>query len=235
MKPSYWNRLASSLPFVRLRGNTTANVRYRDTFAPRPRVSLRDAGNSDKFDHPLNMLSKRLLILPAFVAIILMVMVCSWHQLVIAWGTIVASQKQFLSRRSTATLKQDNSQKEEPNMGIERVMVVDDDASARICCKEMLVENGYDVVESANGIGAISIYRDFQPDMVFMEITTPDMDSLLALQEIVMMDPRAKVAIVMVQGQQASLKKAMKIGAVDFVIKPFDQDQVLDTIYRTRS
>lgn len=75
MKPSYWNRLASSLPFVRLRGNTTANVRYRDTFAPRPRVSLRDAGNSDKFDHPLNMLSKRLLILPAFVAIILMVMV----------------------------------------------------------------------------------------------------------------------------------------------------------------
>ena len=120
-------------------------------------------------------------------------------------------------------------------MGIERVMVVDDDASARICCKEMLVENGYDVVESANGIGAISIYRDFQPDMVFMEITTPDMDSLLALQEIVMMDPRAKVAIVMVQGQQASLKKAMKIGAVDFVIKPFDQDQVLDTIYRTRS
>ena len=120
-------------------------------------------------------------------------------------------------------------------MGIQRVMVLDDDASTRIGCKEMLVENGYDVVEAANGIGAISVYSDFQPDMVFMDITMPDMDGLLALQEIMTMDPCAKVAIVMERGQQASLKKAMKIGAVDFVIKPVDREQVLDTIYRTVS
>ena len=105
-------------------------------------------------------------------------------------------------------------------------MVVDDDASTRMSCKQLLVENGYDVAEAANRIEAISVYSDFQPDMVFMDITMPDMDGLIALQEIMVMDPNAKVAMAIVMGQQALVMVALKTGAVDFVIKPFDQ--VLD-------
>ena len=55
-------------------------------------------------------------------------------------------------------------------MGIRKVMVVDGDASMRMRCKKMLVENGFDVVEAADGIEAISVYREFQPDMVLMDI-----------------------------------------------------------------
>lgn len=111
-----------------------------------------------------------------------------------------------------------------------KVMVVDDAAFMRMRCKKMLVENGFDVVEAANGIEAVSVYKDSQPDMVLMDITMPDMDGLAALKEIKKMDPSAKVAMVTAMGQQALVMEALKTGAMDFVIKPFDQERVLGTI-----
>ena len=108
-----------------------------------------------------------------------------------------------------------------------KVMVVDDAAFMRMRCKEMLVENGFDVAEAANGIEAISVYKDFQPDMVLMDITMPEMDGLAALKEIKKMDPNAKVAMVTAMGQQALVMEALKTGAMDFVVKPLDQERVL--------
>jgi len=110
------------------------------------------------------------------------------------------------------------------------VMVVDDAAFMRMRCKKMLVENGFDVVEAANGIEAISVYKESHPDMVLMDITMPDMDGMAALREIKKIDPSAKVAMVTAMGQQALVMEALKIGAMDFVIKPFDQERVLGTI-----
>ena len=115
-------------------------------------------------------------------------------------------------------------------MGIHRVMVVDDDASMRKGCKKMLVEDGFDVAEAASGAEAITVYGDFHPDMVFMDITMRGMDGLTALEEIMVMDPKAKVAMSIIQGQQALVLVALKTGAVDFVMKPFKREQVLSTV-----
>ena len=111
-----------------------------------------------------------------------------------------------------------------------KVMVVDDAAFMRMRCKKMLIENGFDVIEAAYGIEAISAYKEFRPDMVLMDITMPDMDGLAALKEIKKIDPSAKVAMVTAMGQQALVMEALKTGAMDFVIKPFDQERVLGTI-----
>ena len=116
-----------------------------------------------------------------------------------------------------------------------KVMVVDDAAFVRRRCKNMLVENGFDVVEAANGLEAISVYMESLPDMVLMDISMPGLGGLAALREIMKIDPSAKVAMVTAMGQQALVMEAFKTGAVDFVIKPFDQDQVLDTINRALS
>lgn len=114
-------------------------------------------------------------------------------------------------------------------------MVVDDDASARKGLTRTLVENGFDVAEAANGIEAISVYGDFRPDMVFMDVIMPGMDGLAALEEIKTLDPNAKVAMTIVKGQQALVLVALKAGAVDFVIKPFDEKQVLGAIKKALS
>lgn len=113
-----------------------------------------------------------------------------------------------------------------------KMLVVDDDAVVRIHCKQMLVENGFDVAEAADGVEAISVYQDFQPDMVFMDITMPQMGGLDALKEIKVINPNAKVTMVIVQGQQALVMEALKLGAVNFVIKPFDEEEVLGAIQK---
>lgn len=111
-----------------------------------------------------------------------------------------------------------------------KVMVVDADPSMRMRFKQMLIGNGFDVAEAANGVEAISVYRDCLPDMVFMDIALPDMDGLAALNELKSIDSDAKVAMFIVIGQQALVVDALKAGAVDFVIKPIVQNQVPATI-----
>ncbi len=113
---------------------------------------------------------------------------------------------------------------------IQKVMVVDDNALTRIHFKQMLVEDGFDVAEAANGIEAISLYQGFQPDMVFVNITMPDKCGLVILREIKVTNPQAQVAMIVGEGQQALAMEALKTGAVDFVTKPFDQEEVLGTI-----
>ena len=110
------------------------------------------------------------------------------------------------------------------------VLVVDDAAFMRMRCKKLLTQSGYDVIEAANGSQAVEMYQSEKPDLVLLDITMPDMDGLTALREIRKIDPDARVAMVTAMGQQSMVVEALKAGAKDFVIKPFDQDRVLAAI-----
>ena len=111
-----------------------------------------------------------------------------------------------------------------------RIMVVDDAAFMRKMCKKMLTRLGHDVTEAATGSQAVDAYKAHRPDMVLLDITMPDMDGITALKEIRQIDPDARVAMVTALGQQSLVMEALKAGARDFVIKPFDQDRVLAAI-----
>src|SRR5438128_2363381 len=65
---------------------------------------------------------------------------------------------------------------------------------------------------------------------VLMDITMPDMDGLAALKEIRKLDPSARVAMVTAMGQQAIVMEALKAGAKDFVLKPFQPERVLASL-----
>ena len=110
------------------------------------------------------------------------------------------------------------------------IMVVDDAAFMRMRCKKLLTQSGYDGLEANTGAQAVEVYKECRPDMVLLDITMPDMDGLAALKEIRKIDPNAKIAMVTAMGQQALVMEALKTGAMDFVIKPFDQERVLGTI-----
>jgi two-component system chemotaxis response regulator CheY len=113
---------------------------------------------------------------------------------------------------------------------VPKILVVDDAAFMRMRCSKLLTENGYEVVEAENGLDAIAKYKESKPDAVLLDITMPEMDGLTALKEIRKVDPDAKVAMVTAMGQQSMIMDAIKSGAKDFVVKPFQPDRVLAAV-----
>jgi len=111
-----------------------------------------------------------------------------------------------------------------------RIMVVDDAAFMRMRCSKLLQDNGYEVLEAANGVEAVEKYEKHKPDGVLMDITMPDMDGIATLKRLVEIDSQAKVAMVTAMGQQSLVIEALKSGARDFVVKPFNADRVLAAV-----
>lgn len=107
-----------------------------------------------------------------------------------------------------------------------KILLVDDAAFMRARCAKLLVELGHEVVEAENGAQAIEVYASSKPDAVLMDITMPEMDGLTALKRIRAKHPEARVAMVTALGQQNIVIEAIKSGAKDFVLKPFDKDRV---------
>ncbi|MDE1548301.1 response regulator [Jeotgalibaca caeni] len=111
------------------------------------------------------------------------------------------------------------------------ILIVDDAAFMRMKLKDILQKNGYTVVgEAQNGIEAVQLYQEVQPDLVTMDITMPEMDGIDALKKIKSIDPAAKVIMCSAMGQQGMVMDAIKAGAIDFIVKPFDTTRVIKSI-----
>ncbi len=113
-----------------------------------------------------------------------------------------------------------------------RIMVVDDAQFMRMRVSKLLAKHGYDVVEAEDGEVAVQTYQSARPDAVLMDITMPRKDGLSALKEICQLDTRAKVIMLTALGQQSMVLEAMKAGAKDFLVKPYDPDRVIKTLDR---
>lgn len=112
-----------------------------------------------------------------------------------------------------------------------RVLIVDDAAFMRMMIKDILEKNGYQVVgEASNGLKAVEIYKAERPDVVTMDITMPDMDGIEAVKAIKAFDPAAKVIMCSAMGQQTMVMDAIRSGARDFIVKPFQAERVLEAI-----
>ncbi len=108
-----------------------------------------------------------------------------------------------------------------------KIMVVDDAQFMRVRLTKLLTGHGYDVAEAENGEQAVKTYRATKPDAVLMDITMPEKDGLEALAEIRSFDPSAKVIMLTALGQESMVIQAIKSGAKDYVVKPFDPDRVM--------
>lgn len=83
-----------------------------------------------------------------------------------------------------------------------KVLSADDSAFARLNCKKVLARGGHDVLEAASGFEALALYKSERPDVVFLDITMPDMDGLAALEEIIKFDAEARIAMATAMGQR---------------------------------
>ncbi len=117
-----------------------------------------------------------------------------------------------------------------------RILIVDDAAFMRMMLRDILTKNGYEVVgEAENGVQAVEKYKELKPDLVTMDITMPEMDGITAVKEIKKLDPGAKIIMVSAMGQQAMVIEAIQAGALDFVVKPFQPDRVLEAVKKALS
>jgi two-component system chemotaxis response regulator CheY len=115
---------------------------------------------------------------------------------------------------------------------VARILIVDDAAFMRHMLAQM-VEGVHEVCgEAANGLEAIQKYKELRPDIVTMDITMPDMQGIDVVREILAFDPQAKILMCSAMGQRQIVLEAMKTGAKDFVVKPFQKERILDAISR---
>ncbi len=112
------------------------------------------------------------------------------------------------------------------------IMVVDDAQFMRMRVTKLLTEQGYEVIQAADGEEAVATYRSARPDVVLMDITMPRKDGLTALAEIRAFDQKAKVIMLTALSQQTMVLEAMKSGAKDFLVKPYDPDRVLKILHK---
>lgn len=112
-------------------------------------------------------------------------------------------------------------------------LIVDDSRTSRKILRTILETSGYTVVgEAANGQEGIDKYKELKPDFVTLDITMPVKDGIEALTEIKEFHKESKVIMVTAAGQKVKMVEALKIGADDFISKPFDTDVLLETVKR---
>ena len=115
------------------------------------------------------------------------------------------------------------------------VMVVDDASFMRAVLKKIILQSGHEVIaEAASGDEAITQFQNANPDLVLMDIVMPPgpkaKDGIEALKHIVAANPAAKIVMCSSMGQQALIAEALKSGAKDFVVKPFQPQKVMEVL-----
>jgi two-component system chemotaxis response regulator CheY len=114
-----------------------------------------------------------------------------------------------------------------------RLMVVDDALFMRKLIRGVATEAGWDVIgEAGDGAQAVEMYQELRPDLVTMDLVMPIMGGLEALRKIRELDPQARVVVVTALDQKQALMDSIRDGAIDFIVKPFDRQRVVNMLHK---
>lgn len=114
---------------------------------------------------------------------------------------------------------------------MKKVLIVDDAAFMRMSIRTMLENTEFEVVgEAVNGLEAILKARELKPDVITMDITMPELDGIKATSIIVKDNPNIKICIVSAMGQEAMVMDSIVAGAKNFLVKPFNEQNVIKTL-----
>ncbi len=111
-----------------------------------------------------------------------------------------------------------------------KILIVDDDAQLRISFEKILTAEGHKVRMSATGEGGLEIVKTEPPDLVVMDVRLPGMDGLTTFKAIHNIDSKLPVIIMTAYGTTDTAIEATKLGAFDYILKPFDIPEMLSNI-----
>ena len=115
---------------------------------------------------------------------------------------------------------------------LESVLVVDDTEFMVRVLEEIFTAEGYAVQTARNGPEALSLYEETLPDLVTLDVVMPEMDGLEVLGRLRDLDPSTKVIMVSAVGLEAKVMEAVRLGARNYILKPFERDKVLEAARR---
>ncbi len=109
-----------------------------------------------------------------------------------------------------------------------RLLVTDDALIMRMRIRDIAREAGWEVVgEAGNGRECVERYAALRPDLVTLDIVMPEMDGVEALRALRASDPSARVVMVSALDQKSKLSECIRLGALDFLVKPFDKERLV--------
>ncbi len=108
-----------------------------------------------------------------------------------------------------------------------KALIVDDAIIMRRMLRDILQAAGFLIVgEAGDGEEAVKLCMEHHPHLVTLDITMPKMDGLTALKKIKEFDPSIKVIMVSAMGQRENIIEAIKNGAENFIVKPFNSEKI---------
>ena len=112
-----------------------------------------------------------------------------------------------------------------------KVLIVDDSRTSRKILRGILEESGHEVIDEAvDGQDGVKKFQSLKPDIVTMDITMPVLDGMEALKMIKALNPDTKVIMVTAAGKKGKMIDCIKLGANEFLTKPFDKEEIISVI-----
>jgi two-component system nitrogen regulation response regulator NtrX len=112
----------------------------------------------------------------------------------------------------------------------QRVLIVDDEPGIRQALKQVLEYEGMEVRAASSGGEAITVYPEYRPDLVFLDVKMAGLDGLETLHRLRGLDPQAVIVMISGHATVATAVEATQAGAFDFLEKPLDTDRLLVTV-----
>jgi len=110
---------------------------------------------------------------------------------------------------------------------MENVLVVDDNADLRWNLSNILKEAGFETMAAADGRGALKTLKSRSPNLVLLDVKLPEMDGMKILEKMKQIDKDLIVIMLTAYGDVKTAVKAMKLGAYDYITKPFDDEELI--------
>lgn len=111
-----------------------------------------------------------------------------------------------------------------------KILIVDDQMGIRMLLSEVLKSEGYTVVEASNGVAALEVANQEQPDLILLDMKLPGMDGIQILKSLQSNGILASVIMMTAYGELELINEAKKLGAKSHFTKPFDIDDLISLV-----
>ncbi|MFZ4453015.1 response regulator [Salibacterium aidingense] len=117
---------------------------------------------------------------------------------------------------------------------MKKILIVDDQYGIRVLLQEILQKDGHEILQASNGVQALDLLEEEDPDLLLLDMKIPGMDGVEILQQRSerQLAPDTRVILMTAYGELSMMKEAENLGAASYISKPFDIDQVREEIHK---